>query len=130
MEDVLVTPAGLRISPSAFQWKFSRSGGAGGQHVNKTESRVELRLIVAESGLPQRVMDLLGDEVRLTEQSSRSQHRNREIATERLLDLIDDAAKPKVARRKTKPRRGAIESRLDDKRRTAAKKADRRAPLD
>ena len=130
MEEVLITPAGHRVSPAAFQWKFSRSGGAGGQHVNKTESRVELRLIVAESGLPEHVMELLGEEIRLTEQSSRSQHRNREVATERLLNVIDEAARPRQVRRKTKPRRGAIESRLDDKRRTAAKKADRRSPSD
>jgi ribosome-associated protein len=130
MDDALVTPAGHRVSPAAFRWKFSRAGGPGGQHVNKTESRVELRLIVTETGLPEHVMALLGDEMRVTEQSSRSQHRNREIATERLLELIDAATKPRQTRRKTKPRRGAIESRLDDKRRTSAKKADRRAPLD
>jgi ribosome-associated protein len=124
-DDALVSPEGWRVAPSALRWRFSRSGGPGGQHVNTTESKVELRLIVEESGLPDHVAERLGDEIRVIESSSRSQHRNRETALQRLLALVDGAARPQITRRKTRPKRGAVESRLQDKRATASRKAGR-----
>jgi ribosome-associated protein len=131
-DDALITPNGLAIAPAALRWRFSRSGGPGGQHVNKTESRVELWLVIAESGLPPAKAEQLtarhGEEVRVIEQSSRSQHRNREIATERLLDLIDESTRRVVKRRATRPSKGAVERRLEGKRHTSERKANRRSP--
>jgi ribosome-associated protein len=129
-DDALISPNGLIIAPAALRWRFSRSGGPGGQHVNKTESRVELWLVIAEAGLPadkaQQLVDRHGLDVRVVESSSRSQHRNREIATARLLDLVDDSTRRVVKRRPTRPSKGAVERRLDGKRKNAERKALRR----
>jgi ribosome-associated protein len=63
-------------------------------------------------------------------QDERSQHQNRRIARERLARLIGDALEPRTPRRATRPGRGAVERRLDDKRQTSARKRARRAPGD
>jgi ribosome-associated protein len=133
-DDALISPNGLAIAPSALRWRFSRSGGPGGQHVNKTESRVELWLVVTEAGLPDAKADMIiarhGPEVRVIESSSRSQHRNREIATERLLDLLDESTRRVAKRRATRPSKGAVERRLESKRKTSERKANRRTSDD
>jgi ribosome-associated protein len=133
-QDALISPNGLAIAPAALRWRFSRSGGPGGQHVNKTESRVELWLVIAEAGLPaekaQQLADRHGLNVRVVESSSRSQHRNREIAVARLLDIVDDSTRRVVKRRPTRPSRGAVERRLEGKRKTAERKASRRTSDD
>jgi ribosome-associated protein len=133
-DDALISPNGLAIAPAALRWRFSRSGGPGGQHVNKTESRVELWLVIAEAGLPadkaQQLVDRHGLDIRVVESSSRSQHRNREIATARLLEIVDDSTRRVVKRRPTRPSKGAVERRLDGKRKTAERKASRRTSDD
>jgi ribosome-associated protein len=133
-DDALISPNGLAIAPAALRWRFSRSGGPGGQHVNKTESRVELWLVIAEAGLPadkaQQLTDRHGLDVRVVESSSRSQHRNREVATARLLDLVDDSTRRVVKRRATRPSKGSVERRLEGKRKTAERKASRRTSDD
>lgn len=129
-DDALISRLGLAVDPSALRWKFSRAGGPGGQHVNKTESRVEARLVIAEAGLPEPVAERLvaahGEELKVIESSSRSQLRNRELATQRLLDLVDSQARPPVKRRATRPGKGAVERRLEAKRHTSTRKAERR----
>ena len=125
-----VTPGGLRLAPTCLSWKFSKSGGPGGQHVNTTESRVELRCDLPTAGLEEylftRIASALGDDIRVTCSSSRSQLKNRSEALDRLAMQLDGAAKPVRARRATRPSRGAKERRLEDKRLSAGRKADRR----
>jgi ribosome-associated protein len=127
----LVIPAG------ELSERFSRSSGPGGQSVNTTDSRVELSFDVAGSpSLPDwareraaaRLSGRLRDGV-LTVASSgeRSQLMNREEARDRLAAILRDAlAPPRRPRVATKPSRAARERRLDDKRRRAQKKHDRR----
>ncbi|MEY4606608.1 MAG: hypothetical protein RLY45_1368 [Actinomycetota bacterium] len=118
------------VNPESITWRFSRAGGPGGQHVNTSSTRVELECDLALSGLApavlSRVIAALGPVVRIVVANTRSQHRNREIAEQRLLEMIAAASKPPKKRRPTKPSRGAVESRLDDKKRQAARKRERR----
>ena len=124
-----VTPAGWRIDPVAFSWKFSRSSGPGGQHVNTTDSKAELICDLTQAGLPEhiatRVIAKLGEQVRVVASTQRSQLRNRAEAVERLCDLIDAAAKVERARRPTRPGKGAVERRITAKKHTATRKANR-----
>jgi ribosome-associated protein len=124
-----VTPAGWRIDPVAFSWKFSRSSGPGGQHVNTTDSKAELICDLTQAGLPEhiatRVIAKLGEQVRVVASTQRSQLRNRAEAIERLCDLIDAAAKVERARRPTRPGKGAVERRITAKKHTATRKANR-----
>jgi ribosome-associated protein len=124
-----VTPAGWRIDPVAFSWKFSRSSGPGGQHVNTTDSKAELICDLTQTGLPEhiatRVIAKLGEQVRVVASTQRSQLRNRAEAVERLCDLIDAAAKVERARRPTRPGKGAVERRITAKKHTATRKANR-----
>lgn len=124
-----VTPAGWRIDPAAFSWKFSRSSGPGGQHVNTTDSKAELICDLTQAGLPEhiatRVIAKLGEQVRVVASTQRSQLRNRAEAVERLCDLIDAAAKVERARRPTRPGKGAVERRITAKKHTATRKANR-----
>lgn len=115
---------------SALQWNFSRSGGAGGQHVNKTSSKATLVIktedIVGTEILLKRVKIKLTKTVRVTSQTSRSQWRNRLLCLEQLTEIIDNAARPDYPkRRKSKPTRGSIERRLESKRRIGKKKESR-----
>jgi ribosome-associated protein len=116
----------ISIDESEIEESFIRSSGPGGQHVNKTETAVQLRFDVRGSrSLPNdvavRLMKLAGS--RLTQdgvlvisaQSERSQKRNREEALDRLVDLIRQAAVRPVKRRPTKPTRASKEKRLERK---------------
>jgi ribosome-associated protein len=137
----------LRVSPDVtipgreLVWRFSRSGGAGGQHVNTTDSRVELSWdVVGSAALSathrSRALRVLGRDlvdgiVTVVASERRSQLRNREIARERLADLVRDAiAPPPPPRRPTKPSRGAQQRRVDDKKRRGQTKELRRRPAD
>ena len=137
----------LRVSPTVtipgreLVWRFSRSGGAGGQHVNTTDSRVELSWDVAGSAALSatqraRALRSLGDTVvdgvvTVAASERRSQLRNRESARDRLADLIRDAiAPPPAPRRPTKPSRAARQRRVDEKKRRGQTKELRRRPDD
>lgn len=109
----------LTVPASELGWRFSRSSGPGGQHVNKTDSRVELSWNIAESVAisevqRERVLGSLRSRIvagviTVTASERRSQLRNREIALEKLGDLIEDALAPDGARRRaTKPTRGSL----------------------
>ena len=123
--DVRLAP-GVTVPEGALTFSQSRSGGPGGQHVNKTESKVELRVAVsAIIGLQPRAQDRLAllagerltadGELLMTCDETRSQRRNRELVIERLEELVRDArAVPKI-RRPTRPSRGSIQRRLDTK---------------
>lgn len=137
MQPVRVSPAVI-VPPHELQWRFSRSGGPGGQGVNTTDSRVELSLDISTSTafppvLRQRVLHRLSERLvdgvlTVTASEHRSQLRNREAAMARLCELLRDAvAPPAKPRRPTRPTRAAKERRLADKRRHSELKKQRRS---
>jgi ribosome-associated protein len=136
--DLEVSPA-LTIPAAELRWRFSRSSGPGGQHVNTSDSRVELswniddstalsegqRLILA-ARLEQR---LIAGAITVTASEQRSQLRNREIALAKLRDLVEEGLAPEGPRRRaTKPTRGSNRRRLAAKAQRAATKQQRRRP--
>jgi len=132
---------GLTIPGDELVIRASRSGGPGGQHVNTTSSRIELRWDVASSRAPDETQRtqllerlasrLTGDGVLVLHASEhRSQHRNREAAVERLRTLVADALLTPEERRPTRPRRAARRRRLDAKRARGETKELRRRPED
>ncbi|MGH7517009.1 MAG: alternative ribosome rescue aminoacyl-tRNA hydrolase ArfB [Gemmatimonadales bacterium] len=133
--------ATVRVPASELEYRASRSGGPGGQHVNTSSTRVELVWdIVATTALDdaQRalVVARLGPRIdtagrlRLVSGGSRSQLRNREAVTERLRRLVAEALVPPRPRKRTKPTAAAKARRLDAKRRRGALKRTRRARPD
>lgn len=127
----LVTPRGLKVPVVALIWSFTRSSGAGGQHVNKTASRSTLTVNTAEIAGPIHLVDRLrtelGETITVSSQESRSQWRNRQICRTRLAEIIDRATEPPAPpRRKSKPTRGSVERRLAGKKLVSSKKAGRR----
>ena len=139
-DDLRVAPS-VTIPGTELEWRFSRSGGAGGQHVNTTDSRVELSwglesspaLTEAQRSRARRVLAtvLVDGTVTVAVSERRSQLRNREIARERLAELIADAiAPPPPPRRPTKPSKAARQRRVDSKKRRAQTKQLRQRPTD
>jgi ribosome-associated protein len=125
-----VTPT-LRIPTEELVWRFTGSGGPGGQHANTSNTRVELSWDVVASAVPgprQRVLllDRLGPTVRVVVTTERSQARNREVALERLRARVASALRVDPPRRPTRPTAASNERRLDAKRRHAQRKRDRR----
>jgi ribosome-associated protein len=123
----------LRIPESELVWRFSRSGGPGGQHANTSDTRADVRFDVEGSpslGPRQRsrLLERLGPEVRAVASDERSQVRNRELARRRLADKLAEALKVEVPRRPTRPSKGSVQRRLEAKRRQSDRKADRRRP--
>jgi ribosome-associated protein len=123
----LTTGRGLTLPAAALDETFARGSGPGGQHRNVTASAVELVADLNALTGPgaSRARAVLGEEVRVRADDSRSQWRNRTIARARLADLIDEAAVPVTPRRPTRPSRRARQARLDDKRRAGERKRDR-----
>ncbi|HVM06100.1 MAG TPA: alternative ribosome rescue aminoacyl-tRNA hydrolase ArfB [Acidimicrobiales bacterium] len=125
-EELRVSPS-LRIPTDELDWRFSRSGGPGGQHANTADTRVEVRFDVARSpslGPRQRarLLERLGPVVRVVASDSRSQSRNRDLALERLRARLADALRVEVPRRPTRPSKGAKERRLEAKRQQSERK--------
>jgi ribosome-associated protein len=123
----------LRIPERELEWRFSRSGGPGGQHANTADTRAEVRFDVAGSpslGPRQRarLLDRLGPDVRVVAADERSQARNRALARRRLADRLAGALRIEAPRTPTTPSKAAVQRRLDAKRRQSARKADRRRP--
>jgi ribosome-associated protein len=120
---------------SEIAFRVSRSSGPGGQHANKTSTRVDALFDVEDSaGLTDaersRVLERLGPVVRAVAQDERSQKRNRELATERILEQLRQATRVRRKRRATKPTAAARERRLAEKRRQSETKRLRRPPVD
>ncbi len=124
---------------SEFTFKAIRSSGPGGQHVNKTASKVEVSFnINASAALTEQEKDRLRSKLasRLSSEGvivlqcgeTRSQHRNKTIVIERLVALLLQNLKVAKARKKTKPSKGAIERRLKSKKEQALKKSNRKPP--
>ncbi len=120
---------------SEVAFRFSRSSGPGGQHAQKSSTRVEALFDVEGSAAltdaeRQRVLERLGPVVRSIAQDERSQLRNRELATDRIVEQLREATRIRRPRRPTKPSAGARERRLEGKRRQAQTKRLRRPPDD
>lgn len=124
---------------SELQFKAVRSSGAGGQHVNKVSTKVELAFDVAASqGLStvEKERLLLKLKSRLTKDGvlqlhcdeSRSQHKNRDLVVKRLFDLLKNALAVPKKRKPTKPTRSSVEKRLKSKKQAAEKKSQRKKP--
>ena len=137
--DDLAVSASLTIPAGELQWQFSRAGGAGGQHVNTTDSRVQLSWDLAASTAltdQQRARarrrlaaGLVDGVITVAVSERRSQLRNREQARERLAALIADAIAPSPPpRRPTKPSRAAKQRRVDSKKRRGQTKQLRQRP--
>jgi ribosome-associated protein len=133
-----ITPE-LSIPLSELEYRASRSGGPGGQHVNTSSTRIEVWWDVAGSTAPtadqrERLLQKLATRLdsngrlRLVSSGTRSQLRNREEVTERLRDVVAAALVLPKRRRPTRPSRAAKAARLEAKRRRAATKRERRAP--
>jgi ribosome-associated protein len=118
---------------SEVDFRFSRSSGPGGQHANRSETRVEAVFDVDESealteAQKRRVVARTGPTLRAVAQDERSQWRNRELAVERLVDQLREALRVERKRVPTKPTAAARERRLEEKKRRSQVKRLRRAP--
>ena len=136
-DGVLPIRAGVAVPRHELQYRASRSGGPGGQHVNTSSTRVELTWSVATSralsdelrarALTKLATRLDGEGVlRLVSDRTRSQLQNKEDVTERFVEVLRAALTIPKARKKTKVSKAAKARRVDTKRRHGAKKADRR----
>jgi ribosome-associated protein len=130
--DVLRVIPGCEIDLDELEWKFTASGGPGGQHANRSNTRVELTFDVA--GSPSltdeqraRLLSKLGETVRVVADDERSQTRNRTVALDRLRSRLAEALHVPRPRRATKKSRSAQERRLQDKREQSERKAGRRS---
>jgi ribosome-associated protein len=131
-ESIRVTRS-VAIPRSEIELRFSRSSGPGGQHAQKTESRVEAVFDVeASSGLTEvqkrRVVARVGPVLRAVAQDERSQWRNRELAVERLVEALRAALRVERTRRPTAPTAASRERRLAAKRRRSEAKRLRQPP--
>jgi ribosome-associated protein len=113
--------------------RFSRSSGPGGQHAQRSETRVEAVFDVAASNAlteaqKRRVIGRAGPVIRAVAQDERSQHRNRELAVERLVEALREALKVPRRRRPTRPTAASRERRLEQKKRRGQVKRLRRPP--
>jgi ribosome-associated protein len=126
----------VQVPLSELVYTASRASGPGGQHVNTTDSRIQVRWNILETAAlteteRARVRNKLAS--RLTESGDlilasdthRSQRRNREEVTERLAAMLREALIPPKPRKKTKPTRASRERRLDEKRKKSRTKKDR-----
>ncbi len=137
----------LALGPGRFiprhelSFRASRAGGPGGQHVNTSSTRVEVRWNISESGalsdeekariikrLPTRVS--MNGVIRVVASKSRSQHVNREAAEARLAELVQGALAVQRKRRATAPTNASVERRLREKKLRSTRKKQRSTPED
>jgi ribosome-associated protein len=133
LEDGLRVGRRLVVPPTELQWRFSASGGPGGQHANTANTRVELVFDIAASAAlgprqRSRLLERLGPTVRVVASAERSQLRNRQIAAERLVNRLHEALRVEAPRVPTAPKRSARERRMKDKAMRSERKTLRRAP--
>ena len=139
MDNLRVTDT-ITIPEAELAWRFLPSGGPGGQHANRSATRAELVFDLGTSAafdkeMKERMLARLGGRapggvVRVREDSSRSQWRNRQRARARLADLLRDGMRADAPRRSTKPSRAAKRRRLEDKRHRSETKHLRKKPED
>jgi ribosome-associated protein len=131
-ESIRVTRS-VSIPRSEIELRFSRSSGPGGQHAQKTESRAEALFDVEASvaltpAQKRRVLAKAGPVLRAVAQDERSQWRNRELAIERVVEVLRQALRVERRRRPTRPTAASTERRLEGKRRRSQTKRLRRPP--
>ena len=138
-ENLLAVNDSLSIPRNELDVRVSRASGAGGQHVNKTSSRVEIFWNIAASRAlndeqRSRLLDKLSSRlttegsIRVVASDMRSQSRNPDLAEERLTELVRHALIVPRKRKATRPTRAAKEARLETKKRHSNKKQQRRGP--
>ena len=126
----------VQIPLAELSFRFSTSSGPGGQHVNKSATKVTLLFDVANSSslteeVRERLLKRLANRIdkegvlQLQVQSSRSQHRNRDTAVSLFQQLLADALKKQKKRRRTKPSAAAKEKRLAEKKKRSERKKER-----
>jgi ribosome-associated protein len=122
-----------------LEYKAVRSSGPGGQHVNKTASKVEITFHINNSEAlsedeKEQLLIQLSNKItaegflKLTSSETRSQHKNKELVTQRLLAIIEGNRKKPKPRKKTKPSKASIVKRLASKKNHALKKVNRKPP--
>ncbi len=133
MSDDLIVTSSVRVPRREIEVSFTTSGGPGGQHANRSATRVELRLDLTTSSAfsqaqRERVIERLGGELRVVADDERSQLRNRALAEERLVARLQSALHVQRSRRNTRPTRGSKERRITAKRHVGEKKRLRQKP--
>ncbi len=137
-DEPVVLRDGTTIPDVEFAWHFSRSGGPGGQNVNKVSSKAELRFRPADSRaltdvqkarLATRLAGRLleSGELLVTSQTHRSQAENRRVCMKKLAAILDGALERKKTRIRTKPTKASKERRIGEKRKMGQKKSMRRS---
>lgn len=130
MDDLAVGE--FTIPGSELEESFDTSGGPGGQHANRNETAVRLRLSVAESSLPddvkRKLIERIGDPIEALSSESRSQFRNRALARQQLKAKIEAALTEQAKRRPTKPTLASKRRRIDEKRARSQTKRLRQPP--
>ena len=122
-----------RVSMQELVWRFSGSGGPGGQHANTSNTKVDLSFDIESSASlgprqRERMLDRLGAVARVTASDTRSQNRNRELALERMREKLQEALRVETPRRATKPSKTAKQARVDSKKIRSTTKQQRRRP--
>ena len=131
----------LEIPFNEIQWRFSRSSGAGGQNVNKTDSRVEIVFNVFESKTLtpyqkhrisiQAEIKLINGCICIAVQDKRTQYQNRQLALSRLASILRELLKPpSKKRRETKPTRSSQRKRVESKKKRGELKKSRQSKID
>ena len=131
----------LEIPSNEIQWRFSRSSGAGGQNVNKTDTRVEIVFNISDSKtltpyhknriLIQDKIKLINGCICIAVQDKRSQYQNRQLALIRLASTLRELLKPPPKkRRETNPTRSSQRKRIESKKKRGALKRNRKSNID
>ena len=131
----------LEIPGNEIKWRFSRSSGAGGQNVNKTDSRVEIVFNVSESKTLtpyqkyrisiQNKIKLINGCICIVVQSKRTQYQNRKLALTKLASILREILKPPPKkRRETKPTRSSKRKRVESKKKRGELKKSRQSKID
>jgi ribosome-associated protein len=131
-DGAIVVASGVVIPPSELTWRFSTSGGPGGQHVNTSNTRAEVTFdVLSSESLPAWARELitarLGSVVKVAAGDRRSQARNRQLAVDRLTWKLAAALEVDPPRRPTRPSKASQRRRIDAKRRRGALKQARRS---
>lgn len=130
LPSVLRVTRGLSVPVEELEWRFTTSGGPGGQHANRSSTRVEVRFDIATSpslGPRQRarLLERYGPQVRVSAAETRSQARNRVVALDRLRGRLAEGLQARPARLPTRPTPASVARRLEQKRRRSAAKRER-----
>jgi ribosome-associated protein len=123
----------LVVPDAELHWKYTTSGGPGGQHANRSSTRVQLTWSIADStvvtdAMRNQLLIKLGDVVRVDVDDHRSQLRNKDLAADRLAEKVRAALVRQRRRKATKPSRGSQRRRLDGKKQRSNTKKLRQKP--